>query len=137
MPVLYQEGIRQTAYTEITTSTTTTSTTYVDLLSLTITTGANSVIAHFSASNANSADTQWTEFQLVLDGTPLRGIAYESVSSGNGDSGSIVYKTSVLTAGSHTFTIQWHIGPFSGGNANLDPSSSIGHASFYLEEVTV
>lgn len=137
MPLLYQGGCLQTAFTEITVNTTTSATTYSgSLLSLTITTGANPVIAHFTASCGNSAATQWAEFRLLQDGTPLRGIAMFSTSSGNGNSGALVYKTDPLTEGSHTFVIQWRMGIT--GNASINPVTLVvDHCSLYLEEVNV
>lgn len=136
MPLHYQDAILQTAYTEISANTTTSATgTPAPLMNLTMTTGANPVIVYFSASCGNSASNAWTEFRLVLDGSPVRGIAVFSVSSGNGNSGTLVYKTSVLPPGLHTFAIEWRVG--SGSGTAYIYASSQGNASLYLEEVTV
>lgn len=139
MPLFYQDSILQTAFTEITVNTSTSATTYSgSLLSLSVTTGANSVILYLSVSCGNSAATQWTEFQLLQDGVAKRGIAVFSTSSGNGNSGELIYKTSPLTAGAHTFTVQWHIGTFAGGTGTVNPATLVvDHATLYLEEVTV
>lgn len=129
----------QTAFAELTSDTTTTSTSFVDLLTITVTTGANPVILHFSVSaNNNSGFFQHQQyFQLLVDGSATRGCSMRSVNSNHAASGGLVYKTSALTAGSHTFKIQWRTD--SGlATAQIRPASQPNeHASFILEEVTV
>lgn len=140
MPLYFADGVIQSAFTEISSNVSTTSTTYVNLMSLSINTSGNTwVIVQFSVSCADSAATQWTEFQLLLDGvTTSRGIAVFSTSSGNGNSGALVYRTGQLAAGSHTFAIQWHIGTFAGGSGTISPTTvTTDHAILVLEEVSV
>lgn len=135
MPLLYQDSVVQTAFAEITGNTTTTATTYSgSLLSITVSTGANPVIVYFSAAPGNTSATIWVEFQLLLDGVAKRGCATFTTSSGNGNSGEIIYKTAALAAGSHTFTIQWKVG---GGTGSINPTLGTDHATLFLEEVTV
>jgi hypothetical protein len=137
MPLIYQERLVQTAFTEISATTSTTSTTMVDLLTLTITTGANPVIAYCSMGSEQSATNGWVEVRLTIDGTVVgAGMAYHSVSSGNGNSGSFMYKSSPLTPGSHTFKIQYLAGAAVGGTVSITPSNTWNHATLYLEEVT-
>ncbi len=137
MPLVDPVKLVQTAFTELTSNTTTTSGTFVNLLTLTITTGANAVIVHFSVS-VNNSDIffqQQQQFQLLVDGVATRGCGVRTVNSNHALAGGLVYKTSVLSAGSHTFTIQWLT---SGSTAQIRPAStSTEHASLILKEVTV
>jgi len=129
----------QTAFTELTSDTTTTSTSFVDLLTITVTTGANAVILHFSvAANNSSIFAQHQQyFRLLVDGAATRGCSMRSVNTNHAASGGIVYKTSVLTAGSHTFKIQWRTNSAL-ATAQIRPASEpTEHASLILEEVTV
>jgi len=137
MPLFYQESVVQTAFAEITTTTSTTSLTHVDLLTLTITTGANPLLIYVSMSSENSAANGWVEAQLIVSGVVSAGTAYHSTSSGFGNTGSIVWKTPPLTAGSQLIRLQWHVGALIGGSATITPSNGVNHATLYVQEVTV
>jgi hypothetical protein len=136
VPLYDADRLIQTASTELTVDTSTTSTTYVDLMSVTITTGTNSVIIQFSSSCTTNVSGDWCEFQLLIDGVITRGLAIWTDTAGVADSGALVYKSSVLSAGSHTFNIQWHVG--TAGTAQIRPVTTVlEHATLYVEEVTV
>jgi hypothetical protein len=137
VPLVDPVKLVQTAFTELTSNTTTTSGTFVDLLTLTITTGANAVLVHFSVSvnNNDLFAQQQQQFQLLVDGVATRGCSVRSINSNHANSGGLVYKTGVLTAGSHTFKIQWLTG---GSTAQIRPvATATEHASLILKEVTV
>lgn len=136
MPLLYPDSILQTAFTELTANATTTATGYSgSLLSVTITTGANPVIIHFSVSCQHSSSNQRNDFRLLVDGVARRGVSVFSPSNLNGNSGALVYKTTALSAGSHTVTIQWRV---AAGTGQIPVTSTVvDHACLFVEEVTV
>jgi len=107
------ERLVQTAFTEVTSDTTTTSTTFVDLLSITITTGTNNLLIYVSHSFGNTSAFGAQVFvRLVLDGAAVRGAA-DQASSTFASSGAIASKKAV-TAGSHTIKVQWRVGGSTG-----------------------
>jgi hypothetical protein len=135
MPIMYQDCLIQVASTEITSDITTTSTTFIDLMTLTVTIGANPVILDFSVSCNNTGMFNQCDFQLLVDGGITRGITVYTSTSENASSGAILYKTSALTAGSHTFKIQWRV---DAGTGQVRPvTTAVEHAILILEEVTV
>jgi len=139
MPVFQPPELLQTAFVEITSDTTTTSGSYVDLLSLTITTDGGSMAeVHFTASVSNTAlfgSSQ--QFQLVIDGSAVRGSHTRVLESVEASCAAITYRTGVLTAGSHTFKIQWLTDVFI-FTARIRPVTTINeHASLLVSEITV
>lgn len=127
--------IIQTSSANVGADTTTTSTTFVDLLSLTMYINSNPVVIYFSVSGNNTTASTRVSFQLVIDGIATRGFSYICVSSGNGGSGAIVYKTQPLFYGNHTFKIQWLT---SGGTAQvLAGSGASDNAYLVVDEVTI
>jgi hypothetical protein len=136
MPLAYQIDIPQTAYTQITSDTTTGSATYVTLLTMSVTTGANPVIVEFvSAADCSSVGNQTINFRLSIDGSVIRGSAIRTEGSTDTYSTAIIYKSAALTAGSHTFLIEWSV---SGGTGRIRPTTvPDDHASLAVHEVTV
>lgn len=126
----------QTGFVEITSDTTTTSGTYVDLLSLTLTTDANMVEIHFTASVSNTAAFGSSpSFQLVIDGSAVRGAKVRVLEAVEASCAAITYRSSQLTAGSHTFKIQWLTDT---STARIRPVTTINeHASLLVNEITV
>lgn len=95
---------------------TTTSTSLTDLTdaSITITTGATRVLLTFTASTMNSSAEAYNFFNFVVDGALQNGTAgikaQQSEVGGSEEQGfSMTFLTAPLTAGSHTFKVQWKV----------------------------
>lgn len=95
---------------------TTTSTTFVDVdatnLALTITTGARKVMIGLSAGATHNTNATNLFLDVAVDGTrqgsATTGLAYLTVSTaGHTYNPSFTYLSNTLTAGSHTFKLQW------------------------------
>jgi hypothetical protein len=130
-----QPQIVQSQYTVLGVDSTTTSTTFVDLMSTTVNTSANTCVVYFTASGDNSTTSVNSYFQLLIDGTPLRGTKYRNTAnSGAGHSCILVCETPMLTAGAHVFKIQWLA---QSGTSRIRPLTiATDHASLLIEEVT-
>lgn len=93
---------------------TTTSTTFVDVdstnLSLTITTGAHRVLIGFSGTVRQSDGNDNIFLDVTVDGTRQGGsIGLIGPRSAVNVDGSFTFLTDVLSAGSHTFKLQWRV----------------------------
>lgn len=93
---------------------TTTSTSFVDAtgLTLTATTGADRVMVAFSATGAIGASAQAVVTTLLVDGTNVGGaggLTLLQSATGGQQIGFVgfTYVSDVLSAGSHTFKVQW------------------------------
>jgi hypothetical protein len=140
MPLFEQPTLLQTQFAELSANTSTTSTSFVNLLSITMdTSGESSLLIFFTGTPYMSNDSQTIAFQLVVDGTPVRGCASHSDKSGANDThatAALVYKQTGLAAGSHTITIQWKTD--SGTTASIRPVTTIQESgSLLINEVTV
>jgi hypothetical protein len=124
--------IIQHTFNEISADTTTTSTTFTNLLTRTITTGANKIDIHFSCSASESTNNAQIYFQLLIDGSPVRGTGNHYTPANATRANSLVYSTTV-TAASHTFTIQWRV---TSGTGQIRPVTTINeHASLLIHEI--
>jgi hypothetical protein len=133
MPLFRQPQVIQTQYSALAVDTSTTSTSFVDLMSLTLATDSNRTITYFSAAGNNATSATALRFQLLIDGVVTRGCNTRCVSSGNGGTVSLVYYSSVLTPGSHTFKIQWSV---SAGTGTINASTGTSdNAVLLVEEV--
>ncbi|MBM4240570.1 MAG: hypothetical protein FJ150_02695 [Euryarchaeota archaeon] len=102
---------------------TTTSTTFVDVdatnMSITLTTGANRCLIGLVGAAANSTGGNLVAFDITVDGT-RQGDATWGLLSLNAPSAdydmnaSFVYMTDILTAGNHTFNLQWRVNAATG-----------------------
>jgi hypothetical protein len=128
----------QTAFAEQATNTTQTSATFGDLgtVTLTLTTTAGSaLLITFTASASNTNNNHNIDFQLVIDGTAVRGAGMRVPVAGQSDSSAITYKKTGLSAGSHTIKAQWRT---DGNTAQIRPTTVLNeHASLLIQEVTV
>ena len=100
----------QTSFTEQTTDTSITGTTFGTFgsLSVTITTSGNSnVVVQFQSSLSNNTNNQQVYARLQVDGVTKRSGGMAASGSGNPGSVVLIYQMTGLSAGSHTFTIQW------------------------------
>lgn len=94
---------------------TTTSTTLVDLTgaSITITTAARRVLLTFTCTTQNTNTPTFNTFQFDVDGTgqfgtsTTSGVAKRNNAGSETDAFSMSFLTGVLSAGSHTFKVQW------------------------------
>lgn len=116
-------NIQQTGFLEITSDTMTTSTTFIDLLSMSITTGANAVLIWFTCSFSMTAPLNFGHFRIVVDGTTKRAVAASIAASNDVVCAAIVYKDSV-SSDSHTITIQWKV---DSGTARIRPVADPDH----------
>jgi hypothetical protein len=128
--ILVPESFAQSVYSEITTNTTTTSTSYVNLLTNTITTGANKVIIIASISGLISATGFQIDWQITLNGTPVRGGSYRP-STTVSNSGALFYN-GTIGQGAHTILLQWRVGS---GTGTINPATGTQHASLSTSEV--
>jgi hypothetical protein len=128
-------GALQTPTVSLTVDTTTTSTTYVTLLTLVVGTSGNSSLllqASFSTSDSASQNTG-NFFRVTVDGT-VYGYAGAEIFTCI-QSGGICQKTGVLTAGSHTVTLDWHTS--TGNTLRCRPATQAEQAYLSAIEVTV
>ena len=107
--------------------------TFTDLLSSTITTGANFVIIRFTASGDNTNNGRAVKFRITVDGTVVAGSAFWVTTAGNSSSMAIQRKVAV-TAGSHTIKAQWQP---SANTARISVATrpDQDHACMIIEEV--
>lgn len=130
--------ILQTASAVLAVDATTTSVTYVDLLSVSVTTSGGSsleIYASFSTSNAvDAAGTGQDALQITLDGTALQQAGAEQWPVS--EIGTISYKTGVVTAGSHTVTLQWKTQAGSTLRCSASTLTRPEHASLVVMEVS-
>lgn len=117
----------------------TTSVTFVDIpgMSVTFTPKSARVRASFTCACGKNGTGGTASFQVLLDGTPVTGVAGSNQGSGfNQGVPACCEVVLPVTAGSaHTIKVQWKID--SGGSANCDVVSSPGNvnASLWVEEV--
>lgn len=131
-----QPSTVQTQYSEITTNTTTTSGTFVDLLTVSITTGATSIIIQATGSASNTNANQSAEFRITLDGVAVGGGANARCVAANVAAAFAITKKVSVSAAAHTVKLQWLR---TANTARIDPSGSpdTEHASLLVQEVTV
>lgn len=136
MGLINPENVRQILTTNITTNVSTTSTSYIDLLSLNVTTTANSfLIVNFSAGCSNSSTNDWGQFKIVIDEISYVACIIANATTNTANSGGLVYRLQVAT-GTHTVKIQWLAG--GGGTLRIRPTSStVEHAVLTVKEVLV
>jgi len=129
-------SVLQSAMAEKSTDATTTSASFVDLLTVTITTIASTVCKiYFTVSASHTTAEAATTFQLLIDGSAVRGLATYQPKFGGGFQcgGALIYRKTGLSAASHTFKIQWKT---SGSTAQIRPVTTIAeHASLVVEEI--
>lgn len=129
----------QSASASLGTPVSTGSPTPVPILSLPITTtGGNLLIqASFAAqlSALGPGPLNSIQFQLTLDGNPIRGAGISPPVAGADESGAIVARVAPVPAGPHTIGLQWDV--VGGGTALIDPiANPLGeHANITAEEV--
>ena len=139
MPLFLPQSVIQTQFTEISSDTTTTSTTFTDLMSLNIsTTGASYLLVDFSASHSVTSANSGATYQLQVDGTPIRGCASGAGTGAQNSPGfcaGFVYKSGILSSGSHTVLIRWRV---NAGTGQIRPATQDDeHASLLVAEITV
>jgi hypothetical protein len=124
---------------------TTTSTSFVDVdgtnLVLTITTAGGDVLIGFSGLVGNNGNTQNVLFDVLLDGVRIGGddglIGMRTAAAGAASPVSLLFLKTGLSAGSHTFKLQWRTTAttatlYAGaGTANFDL-----HPQFWVREVS-
>jgi len=92
---------------------TSTSSTFVDITgcTITMTTGAHRVLLGFSGSIENSAVLDYVMLDFLVDGTQQFGGAsgrqWRAQAANAAEHGDMTFLTAALTAGSHTFKVQW------------------------------
>ena len=126
----------QSAFADQGSDVTTTSTTWVDLLSVTLTTGANFLIimASFSATTALAANN--VMFRLLVDGVAKRGAStMDTVSFA---SSGAIHGRYVVSAGEHTIKLQWQASSaLSAARVRPAANPESEHASLLVMEVRV
>ena len=118
---------------------TTNSTSFVDAtgLTTTITTGAHRCLILFTCSVLAQANTD-VGLDLAVDGTRLGNTTHGLVLAGNNASNSVYYPasifyvTDVLSAGSHTFKVQFRV---TSGTATINASSGLNPAILTVIEL--
>jgi hypothetical protein len=102
-------SFRQTAYYNLPADSSTTSSSFVSLMSTTVTTSLSKVLVVFGCSATVTSPNSTITLRLKVDGTVVRGTLIRGASEGAGGSAIINYQDNNLSAGSHTFTIEWKI----------------------------
>jgi hypothetical protein len=109
---------------------------YVNLspLSITLTTEVNYLRVLFTCSSYNSTSPSLNYFRILLDGTMIKGSSVRITATTNSTMATALSSYNLVTAGSHTVTIQWCT---SGGTARIRPATDVnfGHASLLVQEV--
>lgn len=116
---------------------TTTSGTLVDFTgaSITVTTDANPALVGFVGSCENTSATAIIVFNVDLDGSDLLGVEGINVEIPVADEAipcGFVIQTADLTAGSHTFKLQWYV---TAGTGTVQASTN-NASQFWVVEVT-
>lgn len=126
---------RQSVFAQIAADTTTTSTAFVALMSANVTTTeAGFLLIDFSMSGtgSNASGTIRVEFQILVNGTPVRGTAI-APSANAPQSAACVLRYAAPTPGTFTVAVQWRV---SASTGRIRPVSSITeHASLRVCEV--
>jgi len=102
-------SFRQTAYYNLPADSSTTSSSFVSLMSTTVTTSLSKVLVVFGCSATVTSPNSTITLRLKVDETVVRGTLIRGASEGAGGSAIINYQDNNLSAGSHTFTIEWKI----------------------------
>lgn len=105
------------------------STSFADLLSVTLTTGANVLIAKSTFSG--TAGVASGTVRILLDGLVVRGSTVTT-----GARASAMQHRATVTAGSHTVKIQWRAGTLGSFTCNPASAPDADHASLVAEEYT-
>ena len=132
---VHKGTLLQTSYAEITVDTTVAvATGWADLLSVTLTTRAGSVLVHFTACGDNTNNAKISSYRLDIDGVVVKGVA-EGVSPNIPGAVAIIHKATV-TAASHTIKVQWSA---SANTSRIRPvtNPNTDHASLLVQEVSV
>jgi hypothetical protein len=139
MPLYPVPALLQTRFVELTSdvSATPTAFTFENLITLNMTTtGYSTVECHFSASTSNpNVGGSSSAFRLQVDNVKAIECLCRYVDATGAQSVSLRFKTGVLSAGSHTFDIDWTRDV---GTLRCRPATvTIEHASLLLKEITV
>lgn len=115
---------------------TTTSTSLVDVTgaTVTLTTGANPVLAGCAMSQSNATATARNDFNIIVDAAlelGAKGIGMIDVAGGTRANGSFAQQTAALTAASHTIKMQWEV---SAGTGSIHADSNWSF-SYWAHEV--
>lgn len=102
------EWLRRRAYVATTADTTTSSASYVELMSTTITSAMASsyLVLSFTASGVKSTNAGTVTFQIVVDGTAVKGCSIGTLTATWHWNAAIVVRVPVV-AGLHTVRIDW------------------------------
>jgi hypothetical protein len=130
------QTLLQTAFSEITADTTTTSASFVDLLTVTLTTGANSLLIMAAANISNASANVNVQVRVTLDGVAQRGSLTRSPSASGCQAVAITLKRTV-SAGSHTIKVQWLTASSTAQCRPITAAVDKEHASLLVQEVTV
>ena len=139
MPVTQPPQILQTSFTEQTTdlSSTPTAFTYVTFMTVNVTfTGWSVAEVHFSVSQSNSAAFgAGISYRITIDGTSVVESTIGTYDSTNAQSLTLRYKSGVLSAGSHTFDVDWNRDT---GTNRIRPATQVHeHASLLIKEMVI
>ncbi len=136
MPLFSPPQLIQTAFSEISANTTTTSGSFVDLLTVTLTTGPTRVEIYFTTSASNNAfGGASLQFQITIDGVAQRGCKLRGIALSTASCAAIFFRSAQLSIGSHTIKVQWLTDV---GTAQIRPVTTIQeHGSLLVNEITV
>jgi hypothetical protein len=130
--------LKQTAFAEIAVDTTTTSTSFVDLLTISFTITASSIVLiSFTASVSNTpSSTRNQDFRITIDGVAKRGARAICTTGSSATCAAIVLRVTGLAAGARSIKVQWKT---SASTAQIRPVAApdTEHASLLVQEVTV
>jgi hypothetical protein len=130
-------NLLQTVVSRLGSDQTTTSATFVDLLSLSITTTADSKLLIWAAftTSFSVALSKSGALRLTIDGTEVLQGGEEEYTAAQ--SGAIVYLATGLSADAHTIKLQWRINTAGDGTFQCRPSVAPEDACITAMEVSV
>lgn len=142
MTLILQDSLVQSVSNVLAADTTITGTTFATLLSTTVLTNGGNLFIDFSCCSSNTTGALQNRFRITIDGTTVVGMSVNMGDGGLGStpggavSGSMIYKTSGLSAASHTVVAQWSV---SGGTGRIRPVAAPAdeYATLLVEEITV
>lgn len=110
-------GVLQTVQNEITVNQTTTSGAFTNLITQSITTGANFLIVTFDVTTSNNSGTAQNFFRIRVDGVTERAGGCRMAAANTAQGVSLSARVPV-TAGTHSVTVDWYR---SAGTAQIRP----------------
>jgi len=133
-PSFLPDTFLNTVYKEISADTTTTSGSFVDLLSVSITTGVNYILIFSSLCASMIGGSDEVNWQITVDSVAKRGGGNRTYANLPESTGWMIYRMAV-TGAAHTVALQWRV--TGSDTAQVRVSTGWEHAFLMVAEVTI